>query len=57
MSKRGGAAFLVLALGLPLLTFGATELYQVKMFLANGERADGFVIEMNKGSSKLAKCG
>ena len=55
MSKRGGAAFLVLALGLPLLIFGVRELYQVKMFLANGEHADGVVIEMNKGSSKLAK--
>lgn len=55
MSKPGGGAFLFLALGLPLLIFGARELYQVKKFVANGKHADGVIIEMKKGPSKLAK--
>ena len=55
MSKPGGVAFLILALGLPLLIFGVKELYQVKQFVANGEHADGVIIEMNKGPGKIAK--
>jgi len=52
-SNKG--ALIALLLGLPFLIFGVKELYQVNRFVTSGEHADGIIVEMKKGSSKLSK--
>ena len=52
-SSRG--AFIALVLGLPFLIFGVKELYQVNKFVMRGDQADGIIVEMKKGPSKLSK--
>ncbi len=52
-SSRG--ALIALVLGLPFLIFGVKELYQVNKFVTSGDKADGIIVEMKKGSSNFSK--
>ncbi len=55
MKSSSKGALIAFVLGLPFLTFGVKELYQVNKFVASGEQAEGIIVEMRKGPSKLSK--
>lgn len=55
MKSSSKGALIAFVLGLAFLIFGVKELYQVNRFVTRGDQADGIIVEMKKGPSKISK--